>query len=159
MRPRKYPLDPLARLREKRVGDATRLLSDAIRARQEAEQREESAQARKDDAAKEVLAVGGRERSALERGELRADDLALGAAWKVRMDADRAELEGQLAKALSQTSAAQAQEGTAQDGVARARADAEVVARDRAKWEEAGRKKEEAAEEEVADEAFRRKPT
>src|ERR1700722_14623866 len=106
MRPRKYPLDSLARLRDKRPGAAPPLPSAVIRARQEAERQEENAQARKDDAAKEARAVGDEERGALERGELRADDLALGAAWKVRADADRAELEGQLAKALTQTRAA-----------------------------------------------------
>ena len=62
-----------------------------------------------------------------------------------------------LAKALSETRGAQVREVGAQDGVARARADAEVVARDRAKWEEAGRKKDEAAEEESVDEALRGK--
>jgi colicin import membrane protein len=157
MRPRKYPLDPLARLREKRVGDATRLLSDAIRARQEAERAEDAAQARRDDAVKDARATEDGEERALKSGELRAEDLARGAAWKLRAEAERAELDERLAKALSETRGAQVREVGAQDGVARARADAEVVARDRAKWEEAGRKKDEAAEEDSVDEALRGK--
>jgi hypothetical protein len=158
MRPRKYPLDPLVRLRAKLVGDATSLLADAIRARQEAERTEGAALTRRDAAADEVRVVGDMELGALERGELRAEDLARAASWRTGVEVERAELESRLAKAMTQARAAQGNEGNAQDGLARARADAEVVARDRAKWEDAGRRKEEAVEEESVDDAFRGKP-
>jgi hypothetical protein len=157
VRGRKYPLDPLARLREKQVGDATRLLSDAIRARQEAERGLVVVLSRKNDAEAHARALGDRERNALERGELRADDLARAAAWSVRVETDRADLERRLAKAVEGAQAAHGGESNAQGEFARARADAEVVARDRAKWEDTRRKKDEAAEEEAGAEAFRPK--
>jgi hypothetical protein len=159
MRPRKYPLDPLARLREKQVGDAAKLLSDAIRARHQAERAEGAALAMRDDAEEDALRLEQREQAALERGELRAEDLARAAAWSTRVDAERTELERALAKAAQGTLAAHGSERRAQDVVARARADAEVLERDRAKWTEAGRKKDEAAEEETVAEAFRGKTT
>lgn len=158
MRSRKYPLDPLASLRAKQVGDAARLLSDAIRARQDAEHAEGALLTQKDEAATEATGLVDRERRALERGELRAEDLARASAWSVRVEAERADLEDRLAKAMSRTRAAHGVEASAQEGVARARADAEVVARNRVKWEDAGRKKDEAVEEEAADEAFRGRP-
>jgi len=159
MRPRRYPLDPLARLREKQVGDAAKLLSDAVRTRHDAELREGTALVQRDDAAEEMRTLEDRERGALARGELRAQDLAQAAAWGARVGAERQELERRLAKAADGTKAAQGLERTARDQVARARADAEVVERDRARWADAGRKKDEAAEEETAAEAFRGKPT
>jgi hypothetical protein len=158
MRPRKYPLDPLARLRAKQVDDATSLLANAIRVRQEAERAEGAAVTKRDVAAEEARVVGDGEQRALERGELRAEDLAWAASWRTRVEVERAELESRLAKAMTQARAAEGSEGTAQDGLARARADAEVVTRDRAKWEEAGRRKEEAVEEESVADAFRGKP-
>jgi hypothetical protein len=157
MRPRKYPLDLLARLRAKEVDDATQLLADAIRARQEAQRREGLAVAQRDGAEAAARLVGAGERGALERGELRAADLARAATWEAGVAAERAELGDRLAKALSRTHMAQGREGQAQDGVARARADAELVARDRARWDDEVRRKDEAGEEEAADEAFRGK--
>jgi hypothetical protein len=159
MRPRKYPLDPLARLREKQVGDATKLLSDAIRAREDAQRAEEGARARRDSAAHDARLVVEREDGALQRGELRAEDLARAAAWSARVEVDRAELEQHLARAMQGAQTAHAVEETAQDATARARADAQVVSRDRVRWEEAVRKKRDAAEEEGAAEAFRGKTT
>jgi hypothetical protein len=157
MRPRKYPLDPLARLRAKQVGDATQLLAEAIRARHAAEAAEGAALAQQEGAEQEARGIGDGEQRALERGELRAEDLARAASWGTRMEAERAELANRLAEAMGQTRAAHGLEGSAQAGVARAKAEAEVVARDRAKWEGAGRRKDEAAEEESADDAFRGK--
>jgi hypothetical protein len=159
MRPRKYPLDPLARLREKQVGDATKLLSDAIRAREDAQRAEEAATSRRDSAVEDARLLAEREGAALERGELRSEDLARAAAWGVRVEADRVELEQRLARASEGTQAAQDDEAAAQGAIARARADAEVVSRDRARWDEAERKKEQTAEEDAASEAFRGKPT
>ena len=159
MRPRKYPLDPLARLRDKQVGDATKLLSDAIRAREDAQRAEEAALARRDGAVEDAQIVAAREDGALRRGELRAEDLARAAAWSARVEVDRADLEQRVARTTQGSRAAQAQEETAQNATARARADAQVVARDRARWDEAERKKRDAAEEEGAAEAYRGKPT
>ena len=155
MRPRKYPLDPLARLRAKQVDDAGRLLAKAVSVRQEAERAEQAAVAERDGAAEVARVVNEGERAALERGELCAADLVRAAAWSVRVEAERAALDLGVKRAADQARAAEGGVGTARDGVARARADAEVVERDRAKWEGAARKKEEAAEEETAAEAFR----
>lgn len=159
MRPRKYPLDPLARLRSKQVGDATKLLADAIRAREEAQRAEKAALARRDLAVEDARVLAEREAVALDRGELRAEDLARAAAWSARVEIDRVELERCLARAAEGTQAAEAREEGAQGATARARADAEVVARDRARWDEGERKKRDAVEEEGAAEAFRGKRT
>jgi hypothetical protein len=159
MRPRRYPLDPLAKLRGKEVDSATKLLSDAIRARQEAQRAEEAALARTESAAAESRVVKEGEEAALARGELRAEDLARAAAWRVRDEVDRADLGRRLAQAGQGTLLARGREKDALDVMARVRAEAEVVARDRARWETEARKKDEAVEEEAASEAFKGKPT
>jgi hypothetical protein len=159
MRPRKYPLDPLARLRDKQVGDATKLLADAIRAREEAQRVEAAAALRRDQAAEEARGLAEQEDGALVRGELRSQDLAHAAAWNVRVERERVALEERAVRASEGAERAEEREGTALDATARARAEAEVVARDRAKWEDRERKRRDAAEEETAAEAFRGKRT
>ncbi len=158
-RGRKYPLDLLARLRVKQVDDATRLLSEAIRAREAAEHGAAVVIARREASAEQTRAVGERERRALDRGELRAEDLAHADAWSVRVEAERVDLERRLAKAMEATHAAHEQESDAQGGVARARASSDVVSRDRTRWEDARQKRANLAEEEAGAEAFRPKPT
>jgi hypothetical protein len=156
MRPRRYPLDPLARLREKGVDDATKLLADAIRAREAAQRLEAAALARHDAAEENARVVIEGEEAALDRGELRTADLAMGAAWRARDERERAVLERRLARAVEGTEAASTVEQGAKGAVLNAHAQAEVVARDRTKWEGAERKRSGAAEEEAAAETFRK---
>ena len=68
---------PLARLRAKQVDDATRLLSDAIRARQDAERGAAFAQSRRDDAVEGPVRVPATKNKALwPEASSRAEDLA-----------------------------------------------------------------------------------
>jgi len=154
MRPKKYPLEPLAKLRAKKVDDATATLAKAVRAREEAERVERSNRKVRDDADGKAQAA----RAALERGELRVGDLMRGDAWGVRVADERAELEKRAANSSSRAETARGAEDAARGGVTSARADEEVVERDRGRWEESERKRADAKEEEEASETWR-KPT
>ncbi len=157
MRPKKYPLDPLVRVRAKQVDDAARLLAEATRAREEAERRRAAAAEREEEARRAAASLRDAERGALERGELTVADLMRGDAWAVRVKDEHAELGRR-----TEDSAAKARQATAGESVARVevagrKADAELVERHRGRWAEGERKADEARDEEAAAEAWRPK--
>jgi hypothetical protein len=155
MRPRKYPLEPLAALRARKVEGAVTGLAKAVAQREQAEQaRRERELAR---AAQEARAarVIEEERGSLERGELHAADLARAHAWQLRSDAERAALSSEVERARAAETEALKGESAARAQVAERRAEADVVDKDRARWTAEGRKGEEAREEEAMAEAFR----
>jgi hypothetical protein len=157
MRRPQYPLEPLADVRDRRVDDAVRGLATAV------SQREATARhARAVEQAAESHAVGvdrvkRAEREALGRGDLRAADLAHAHAWELRVEAERAALAVEEQRAHAAERAAGEAELRSREELARRRADAEVVAKDRARWEAAQRKRADAKEEESMAEAFRPK--
>jgi hypothetical protein len=157
MRPPKYPLEPLAGLREHQADEAVRGLASAVRAREEATRARVAAQARRDEHLQDAARVCAAEGEALTRGELTAADLARADAWAVRVAADRAALEAGIRQAHAAETASRDEERAAQAAAAARRADAEVVEKDRARWNAALRRSVEAREEEASFEAWRPK--
>ncbi|HEY3820829.1 MAG TPA: hypothetical protein VGL81_26880 [Polyangiaceae bacterium] len=158
MRPPKYPLEPLAKLRGEQADAAVQGLAKAVAGRDAAERDRRSAEQRRD--AHEVAAsrVRGAEQEALARGELRVGDLARAGAWESRVASEGETMASAVARAQGAEGRAREVEQSAQGELATRRADVDVVAADRARWHDALRRKREAREEEAAEEAFRRKP-
>jgi hypothetical protein len=156
MRPPRYALEPLAKLRDEKVDEAARGLATAVRERDAAERTRRAAETRREAHEAAATEVRATEREALQRGELRAVDLALADGWEVRVAAERATLVADVERAGAAESRAREAESQAQRQVAERQADAQVIAKDRARWQDAVRKRVEAKEEEEAAEAYRR---
>jgi hypothetical protein len=157
MRPPRYPLEPLAQLRQDQVEAAVRGLAAAVAGRDAAERVRSGAEQRRQAHQAAAAHVRDAEGEALARGELRAADLARAGAWEVRVASERDALASDLERAAGAEARARAVEEKARGEVAERKAGAEVVAADQTRWREALRKKGEAKEEEAAEEAFRRK--
>ncbi len=156
MRPKKYPQEPLQKLRAKQVDDAALALANAVRAREEAERVERSNRKVQEDAETRARTTREAERAALERGELRAADLMRADAWGARVADEQTELQRRVTVASKRTETARGTESGAQSGVNRAQADEDVVTRDRERWEADVKKRVDAREEEDASEAWRK---
>jgi hypothetical protein len=154
---KKYPLEPLARVRATRTDDAKRELALAIHARELAEKRLRAAEAEREKARAAAQGLRDAERGALERGELSARDLMRADAWEARAKEELAQLERQLDQASAREREARAKEATAKGAVGERRAELGVVEEDRARWTNRERQKEEAKEEEAGAEAWRPK--
>ncbi|HEY8042420.1 MAG TPA: hypothetical protein VIF15_21610 [Polyangiaceae bacterium] len=157
MRPPKYALEPLARLRQHGVDEAVRGLATAVARRDEAERRRRGAEQRRELHESATALVREDEREALARGELRAADLARADAWERRASAEGTAMAAECDRARTSEATALEQEQRARTQVATREADAQVVARDRARWDEGLRKRTEAREEEAMAEAYRPK--
>lgn len=157
MRPPKYPLDPLVQVRAHEVDDAARDLADSVRAREHAQGVRAAAERMRDDHAEGARLERETEQAALERGELRAVDLMQRDAWEVRVAAERAAHERQLAETAAREAAARDEERAAQGGLSARKADEEVVTQHRAKWQAGEATKRDARDEEAAVEAWRPK--
>jgi len=157
MAARKYPLDPLAKLREQHVDEATRELAEAVRAREAAEQRTRLAERERATAEERARLVREAERAKLEGGELKVADLQRADAWSVAVDEEQKQLAERVARASAVESDARTGEAQQRATVATRKADAQVVEKDRAKWTEKVHKDAQAREEEEAQEAWRPK--
>jgi hypothetical protein len=153
----KYPLEPLAELREKKVEAAALELAQAVRRREAAARTLLAAELRRDAQARAVAGLRQSEHGALGRGELRARDLARADAWGIRVAVERQSLVGAVDHARAVEATACGQEREAQGNVAARRADAQVVAGHRARWDDDARRRLEAREEEASSEAWRPK--
>jgi len=149
MRPKKYPLEPLRRLKKERAEAKTRELGTAIVARETVQRRREDAEGEQKAARARAEAVRGEERAALEKGDLFARDLARGGAWEQRVSAEDQERARGIEKARSAEDEAKRVEARAQGDVAIARAEVEVTARHEQRWTSAARKAAEGREEEA----------
>jgi hypothetical protein len=150
----KYPLKPLLDHRAAKVDDALTALAAAVRtreaaadARARAEQAKSAEESATERAKKDVDARLG-------RGELRAVDLAHAHAFEIGAEARAQALGASLERAISKEGLAANEENAARDGLARAKADRDVVVKHRAKHEERMRKDALTAEEEAAEDAF-----
>ena len=153
MRKKKYPLEPLARMKKDRAETRTRELGGAVAAR-EAIQNEREGKVRSREAARaSANVVRALERTALEKGELTALDLARAGTWEVRVRAEDASRSREVDEAVAAGARARAAEATAKAKVAEARAESESVHRHEERWEAAGKKADEAQEEEALAEA------
>ena len=155
MRPPKYPLEPLAALREKKVEGAIGKLAAARRAHDSAERERLASEEKGRAHAAAVERVRLAELEALSRGDLRAADLARADAWEARIASERRALEVELEGSRASEARARAEEDDAGRQVASRRAEAQVVDNDRARWHEALRRRGEAREEQAASEASR----
>lgn len=150
----KYPLKPLEQLREQKSDAAKEALAAAVSAREAQERAVLSAaeRARSHEAARDAQVAA--EQGRLAEGVLRASDMAMLEAYRLRADAEvealhartREEEEALEARARAQTEA--------QSALAARKAELSVVEKDHAKWDLEQRKRREAAEEEAAQEAF-----
>jgi hypothetical protein len=157
MRRRRYPLEPLAELRDRKVDQAACGLAVAIAEREAAEhgrRTAEEARVSHDSAAHNVRTA---EADALARGELCVSDLARADAWELRVGAERASLTAEIDRARGAEQRARDGERSAQGELTSRRADADVVESDRARWVDAQRRQSEAKDEEAAAEAWRPK--
>lgn len=157
MRRPQYPLEPLADVRERQVEGAVRGLATAVSQREAAASRARAVERAAESHAAAVDRAKDAEREALGRGELTAADLAHAHAWELRVEAERAALAAEQQRARAAESAASDAEVRSREELARRRADADVVAKDRARWETAQQKRADAREEEAMTEAFRQK--
>jgi hypothetical protein len=158
MRPPRYPLEPLAKVRTDQADAAVRGLAVAVAGRDAAERERREAETRRQAHEEAAARVRDAEQEALARGELRVGDLARAGAWETRVASEGATLTSTVDRAQGAENRARHVEQTARGEVASRKADVEVVAADRARWDASLRKKAEAREEEAAEEAFRRKP-
>jgi hypothetical protein len=147
---RKYPLDPLAKLRHRQVEAATQELAKTVKGRQEAERRREAAEGAAERAAAGARELRDEERAALEDGGLRAADLQRGQAWELGVEEERRRLEQQVAVAAQAERKAATAEAGARDALAAREADAEVVEKDKERFVTRERRRELAKEEENA---------
>jgi hypothetical protein len=150
---RKYPLDPLIKLRELQVDEATRDLAKAVDARQKAENAKRAAEAARETAEERAARARDAEREALERGELSAADLMRAQAWEIGVAEERKRLAQQVATAEQGEKKARDQEDGARGTLATREADAEVVEKDKDRFVAKLRAKDLAKEEEAAEEA------
>ncbi|HTB71774.1 MAG TPA: hypothetical protein VK762_00960 [Polyangiaceae bacterium] len=151
----KYPLEPLAEVREKKVREATEALAGAVRAREAAARALRGAETRRETAARAASRVRTAELEALARGELHARDLAREHAWTARTAAEQAALAGAVRRAAAAEATARDRERVAQGTLASRSADARVVDAHRHRWNEERRRGVEAREEEALSEAWR----
>jgi hypothetical protein len=134
---RKYPLDPLRRVREENVDHKARALSDSLRQVEIAASARESAERQKRDFEADVARTAADERSLLGSGELRAADLARGAAWAMAAEMERAK-KAQLAEtARARQVAADAHATSRRGELADAKAAAELVTKHHDRWQRA----------------------
>jgi hypothetical protein len=151
----RYPLEPLAELRKKKVDEATASLAEAVRKREAAARALRGAEIRREAAARAASALRTAELEALARGDLHARDLARAHAWAGRTAAEQESLAGVVRRAGAAEATARARESEAQGALASRSADARVVDRHRDRWEEGNRRVVEAREEEASSEAWR----
>ena len=154
MRPSKYPLDPLARLRSTQVDDATKALAASVRARESAATEREAAERQRD--AHEAHAAAERRASieALGRGELRAGDLAQKDAWEHRVQTEAEELARGVEGARSRERSACDAETRAQSTTANRKAESDAVSKDEARWQKERSSRAETRDEDAAAEAW-----
>jgi len=154
---RKYPLDPLAKLRHRQVDAATHELAKAVGARHEAEKKRAGADAAVEQADASARAARDEEREALEKGELRAGDLHRAQTWEVGVAAERKRLAESAAAAAQGEEKARRAEAGAQGALASREADAKVVDEDKARFVAREAQRTLAKEEEASAEAHEAK--
>jgi hypothetical protein len=150
---RKYPLDPLKRVRAEAVDQRARSLSQAIgeveKARAEKERREHA----KRELERSLSEVADAERERLEKGELSVADLARGAAFGIAGEMRRAAHERAAEQARAEHAKAVTSAEDKRKVLASARADAEVVEKHHKRWQSARNAEAIAKDEESAEEA------
>ncbi len=155
---RKYPLDPLKRVRAEKVDQEARALSTALGAAELARIETERRERAKRELEQALRETQESERERLEHGAMTAADLARGAAFDVAGGLRRAAHERSVDEArASEARAASAADDKRKD-LATAQSDAEVVEKHHEKWERARLAETMAKEEESAEEVHLARP-
>jgi hypothetical protein len=134
---RKYPLDPLRRVREENVDQKVRALSESLRHVEAAREEADRTERRKRELETAVATTAAMERQRLAQGELTAADLARGAAWNLAAEIDRAEQARALEQARARQGAAEGRATERQVDLADAKASAELVEKHHEGWQRA----------------------
>jgi hypothetical protein len=157
MRSSKYRLEPLVSLRERRVDLAAGDLARSVRALQAAERAREDAERAHAEHREAAAGLRAAERAALASGELRVADLAAGEAWGVRVESENRVLRARADGARVQQAEALADERKASTVLVDRKVDADVVHKDRARFDELRRRATEVRDDEASFEAWRPK--
>jgi len=155
MTSRKYPLDPLARVRRDRRDLSGKELAQAITAREAAERGRAAAEAERARVAEETRRTKEAERAALDRGQLSAGDLQRESAWAARARWDDEARAAAVDRTKEHESAARSSEERAKQRAAVADGEVKVVEKHRERWVKDADRAAEAAAEEGAAEAWR----
>jgi hypothetical protein len=150
---RKYPLDPLRRVREENVDRKVRALSDSLRHVESARDQAEASERRRRELESSLAEVAAKEAQRLTRGELTAVDLARGAAWSLGTGIERAEKTRAAEQARARHAETEARASERQRELADAKASAELVAKHHHGWERARAAASVARDEEDAEQA------
>jgi hypothetical protein len=155
---RKYPLEPVAKVREARTDDAGAALAGALRGeeRAAADRRVREEERKRHEEA--VRATESAEQARLERGELTAADLLHGAAYQAAAAVEQKRLAGRVTDAAQKEREARVLVDQRRASLARAKQESEVVERHRDEWQAEGVRAELAAEELAAEEFHVAKP-
>lgn len=150
---RKYPLDPLRRVREENVDREVRALSGSLRQIEAARDEAERAEARQRELETSVAQATAAEGQLLGRGALTAADLARGAAWKIASEMERS-LRGQATEqARARLDAAEDDAARHQRDLAEAKTKEDLVSKHHDAWLRAGQAAAAARDEEDAEQA------
>jgi hypothetical protein len=158
MRSPKYPLASLVLLREKEVDQAANELAGRVKASEAAESARRASERKRDLHDESAAHVRAAEDEALERGVLRAADLARADAWEARAALESRALATEVARERTNEQQARKSEVESQAQLASRQAAAQVVAKDRARWTAGQTQKAEARDEEASSEGWRPKP-
>jgi hypothetical protein len=148
-------LSSLKKVREHAVDRAVRTLGDAVDARRGAGAARIAAEEALGAHGEALAAAAGRERQALERGVLRASDLAEGAAWTARAKADLDGLTARVVEARRTEEGLLAREDRARAELAARKVGADLVATTISRRAAERRKAAEVRAEQAASEAWR----
>jgi hypothetical protein len=157
MRKAKYPLESLQQVRDAKVDDATSALGKAVSERESAERERARAEALRLEQERRAEEQRSSERLALEGGQLTVADLARRDAWEFGVGEEASRLARAEGAAKSVEEEARGTEQKARDALASKKADADVVAKDKARFVDQQNKRALAHEEETAEEAWRPK--
>jgi len=150
---RKYPLDPLRRVREENVDREVRALSGSLRQIEAARDEAERAEARQRELEASMATTLAAEGQLLGRGALTAADLARGAAWKIASEMECA-LRGRATEhARAGLDAAENEAAQRRRDLAEAKAKEELVSKHHDAWVRAGQAASDARDEEDAEQA------
>jgi hypothetical protein len=146
---RKYPLEALEALRERRVDEQAVRTAEQLRAEQAAERVELAARERHASAEHAVDQAVESERQRLQAGGVRAGELGRAADWQAREHARLAELAQAEQRARVELGAERSRSESARQKLAQADADARAVEQHRDAWQARERERVELAEEEA----------
>jgi hypothetical protein len=155
---RKYPLDPLKRVRAEKVDQRARALFGAMRELEAAGVEVDKKTRAKEQLDESLKATARSERERLERGELTAADLAREAAWNVSADRQRLQAARAVDEAKKGHVQANAHVERERTTLATAQAEAKVVEKHHDKWRAARDAADRSRDEESAEEAHLARP-